>query len=40
MGVEVGTGGNLLAFIFVDFNTAGDLWVGVGDIVALNFVDL
>lgn len=38
MGVEVGAGGNLLAFIFVDFNTAGDLWVGAGDTLALNFV--
>lgn len=38
MGVEVGGGGYLLAFIFVDFNTSGDLWVGVGDILALDFV--
>lgn len=35
MGVEVGAGGNLLAFIFVDFNTAGDLWVRVGDILLI-----
>lgn len=40
MGVEVGGGGYLLAFIFVDFNTSGDLWVRVGDILALDFVDL
>lgn len=38
MGVE--GGGYLLAFIFVDFNTAGDVWVGAGDTLALNFVDL
>lgn len=36
MGVE--GGGYLLAFIFVDFNTSGDVWVGAGDILALNFV--